>query len=75
MTAATPSPAPAPRSEVFLSVEKGTANPEELAAVTAVLLARSKAGVSSPPPKSATAVGWSRPERSLGYRPPHSWQN
>ncbi|MFD1830284.1 MULTISPECIES: acyl-CoA carboxylase epsilon subunit [Streptomyces] len=58
-------------------VEKGHANEEELAAVTALLLARAAAhrsrtaGVARP--RRSTA-GWRRLERVSGFRAPHSWQ-
>ncbi|MER6016448.1 acyl-CoA carboxylase subunit epsilon [Streptomyces bluensis] len=57
-------------------VERGRAEPEEVAALTAVLLARTAAAAEPGPghrPGSAKA-GWRRPERPRGYRPPHSWQ-
>ncbi|MEE1814344.1 acyl-CoA carboxylase subunit epsilon [Streptomyces sp. NPDC004288] len=59
----------------LLRVEKGTADPEELAAITAVLLARA----ASQPTETAahhgrTAAGWRRLERQAGFRPSHSWQ-
>ncbi|NJQ02998.1 acyl-CoA carboxylase epsilon subunit [Streptomyces zingiberis] len=63
----------------FLRVEKGHAGPEELAALTAVLLARATAperherrpGGSRP---HRTAPRWHRPERVPAFRAPHSWQ-
>ncbi|MGW3556769.1 acyl-CoA carboxylase subunit epsilon [Streptomyces sp. NPDC000963] len=59
----------------LLRVEKGHADPEELAAITAVLLARAAA---QPPPHTAhpgrTAAGWRRLEREHGFRAPHSWR-
>ncbi|GAA3491873.1 MULTISPECIES: acyl-CoA carboxylase subunit epsilon [Streptomyces] len=60
----------------LLRVEKGEAAPEELAAITAVLLARAAARpaeVSAPHPRSSSA-GWRRLERTPGFRAPHSWQ-
>ncbi|WP_128437326.1 acyl-CoA carboxylase epsilon subunit [Streptomyces cyaneus] len=57
-----------------LRVEKGQASAEEIAALTAVLLARAAAR-----PDSATApcadstAGWRRLERTPGFRAPHSW--
>ncbi|GHB20699.1 hypothetical protein GCM10010377_08350 [Streptomyces viridiviolaceus] len=65
------------RNEAFLRVEKGHAEPEELAAVTAVLLARAAARPESPSPGGSrvrTASRWHRPERHPGFRAPHSWQ-
>ena len=63
-------------STTDIRVEKGHAEPEEVAAITAVLLARA----SAPSPASATAhrgrqrAGWRRPEREGGFRAPHSWR-
>ncbi|MFG2335998.1 acyl-CoA carboxylase subunit epsilon [Streptomyces yangpuensis] len=60
-------------SDTLLRVEKGTAAPEELAAITAILLARAAAT-----PEQAAVVprqaGWRRLERTPGFRAPHSWQ-
>ncbi|MCJ0872478.1 acyl-CoA carboxylase subunit epsilon [Streptomyces sp. AP-93] len=59
----------------LLKVEKGNAEPEELAAITAILLARAAA---APEETSAAAVrsqaGWRRLERTPGFRGPRSWQ-
>ncbi|MBO8192531.1 acyl-CoA carboxylase subunit epsilon [Streptomyces oryzae] len=61
-------------------VEKGQANEEELAAVTALLLARAaastRAGHTEPPARRGrpTKAGWRRLERQHGFRAPHSWQ-
>ncbi|MEU1310395.1 acyl-CoA carboxylase subunit epsilon [Streptomyces cinnamoneus] len=64
-------------NDTLVRVEKGTADAEELAAVTAVLLARAAAGTDSTAqdarPRRTTAV-WRRLERSSGFRAPHSWQ-
>ncbi|MEU4496643.1 acyl-CoA carboxylase subunit epsilon [Streptomyces sp. NBC_00210] len=58
-----------------LRVEKGHADPEELAAITAVLLARA---ASQPDPSAAhrgrSTAGWRRLERQRGFRTAHSWQ-
>ncbi|MFH8797413.1 acyl-CoA carboxylase subunit epsilon [Streptomyces sp. NPDC017941] len=58
-----------------IRVEKGHAEPEEVAALTAILLARAAAQ------PEAVAVhrghdkaGWRRLERTPGFRAPHSWQ-
>jgi hypothetical protein len=64
---------------VDMRVEKGHAGPEELAALTAVLLARATApahGRRTDParPHRATAR-WRRLERQSGFRAPHSWQH
>ncbi|GAA2557762.1 MULTISPECIES: acyl-CoA carboxylase subunit epsilon [Streptomyces] len=58
-----------------IRVEKGHAEPEEVAALTAILLARAAAQ----PPAAAQAhrgrarAGWRRLEREPGFRAPHSW--
>ncbi|MCX5203993.1 acyl-CoA carboxylase subunit epsilon [Streptomyces sp. NBC_00237] len=66
---------PAADTKNLLRVEKGEAAPEELAAITAILLARAAA---RPAEVSAahgrTAAGWRRLERTPGFRAPHSWQ-
>jgi hypothetical protein len=57
-------------------VEKGRASEEELAAVTALLLARVAAHRARPAasrPRRSTAP-WRRLERISGFRAPHSWQ-
>ncbi|WP_328540757.1 acyl-CoA carboxylase subunit epsilon [Streptomyces sp. NBC_00344] len=60
----------------MLRVEKGHAEPEELAAITAILLARtgtrSRTGIPSFSVRST--AGWRRLERTPGFRAPHSWQ-
>ncbi|MEU6878215.1 acyl-CoA carboxylase subunit epsilon [Streptomyces sp. NPDC046712] len=66
-----------PATANLLRVEKGHADPEELAAITAVLLARAAA---TPDEDTVTAhhgrstAGWRRLERQSGFRPSHSWQ-
>jgi hypothetical protein len=65
-------------AETLVRVEKGHAEPEELAAITAVLLARAKAEDASatscsPPPRST--AGWRRLERQSGFNAPHSWRS
>jgi hypothetical protein len=65
-------------SENFLRVEKGHAAPEELAALTAVLLARAAATTghhhTGTPRPHRTTVRWHRQHRP-GFRAPHSWQH
>ncbi|MFB6816800.1 acyl-CoA carboxylase epsilon subunit [Streptomyces sp. NPDC056347] len=63
-------------AESVLRVEKGLAEPEELAAITAVLLARAAARPAAPTAHRGrnTAV-WRRLERTPGFRAPHSWQH
>ncbi|MCP9944475.1 acyl-CoA carboxylase subunit epsilon [Streptomyces somaliensis] len=58
----------------LLRVEKGHAAPEELAALTAVLLARAGARPAAPAHRARSAAGWRRLERQSGFRAPHSWQ-
>ncbi|MDT3398109.1 acyl-CoA carboxylase subunit epsilon [Streptomyces sp. B1866] len=58
-------------------VERGHADAEELAAVTAVLLARAAAQAGHPAPGGRprrSAARWRRLERQAGFRAPHSWQ-
>ncbi|WP_327370065.1 acyl-CoA carboxylase subunit epsilon [Streptomyces sp. NBC_01217] len=62
-------------AESVLRVEKGLADPEELAAITAVLLARAAAQpADSPAHRRSGTAGWRRLERTPGFRAPHSWQ-
>ncbi|WP_328750779.1 acyl-CoA carboxylase subunit epsilon [Streptomyces sp. NBC_00285] len=57
-----------------IRVEKGHAGPEEVAAITAILLARAAARPSTAPTHSAhPKAGWRRLEREGGFRAPHSW--
>jgi hypothetical protein len=69
-------PATASVSEV-VRVERGHAGPEELAALTAVLLARAAAAgrpvTSLERPRSV--AGWRRLERQSGFSAPHSWRS
>ncbi|MER5490419.1 acyl-CoA carboxylase epsilon subunit [Streptomyces sp. LE64] len=58
----------------LLRVEKGHAEPEEVAALTALLLARAAAGGTEPAPRAVAKPGWRRLERQYGFRAPHSWQ-
>ncbi|MET9724767.1 acyl-CoA carboxylase subunit epsilon [Streptomyces zaomyceticus] len=61
----------------LLRVEKGLADPEELAAITAVLLARAASRSDEDPATGhagRTAAGWRRLEREHGFRAPHSWR-
>ncbi|WP_406384237.1 acyl-CoA carboxylase subunit epsilon [Streptomyces sp. NBC_01618] len=62
-------------TESVLRVEKGLADPEELAAITAVLLARAAAQSAAPAAhRGCSTAGWRRLERTPGFRAPHSWQ-
>ncbi|WP_129842657.1 acyl-CoA carboxylase subunit epsilon [Streptomyces sp. RFCAC02] len=59
----------------LVRVERGQASPEELAAVTALLLSRAARGTAVAPAAPArTSAGWRRLERTPGFRAPHSWQ-
>ncbi|AJF67456.1 acyl-CoA carboxylase subunit epsilon [Streptomyces vietnamensis] len=58
----------------LLRVEKGTADPEELAAITAVLLARAASQPTETVTHGRTTAGWRRLEREHGFRAPHSWR-
>ncbi|MDQ0789413.1 hypothetical protein QFZ63_002684 [Streptomyces sp. B3I7] len=59
-----------------IRVEKGHAGPEEVAAITAVLLARAAARQEAPAPghRGRPRAGWRRLERENGFRAPHSWR-
>ncbi|WP_089103847.1 acyl-CoA carboxylase subunit epsilon [Streptomyces hyaluromycini] len=60
----------------FFRVEKGHAQPEELAAITTVLVARiAREFVRAPAKPLSTQAGWRRLDRNLGFCAPHSWQN
>ncbi|ARF75506.1 acyl-CoA carboxylase subunit epsilon [Kitasatospora albolonga] len=61
-------------AESVLRVEKGHADPEELAAITAVLMARAATQPSAPARRGRDTAGWRRLERTPGFRAPHSWQ-
>ncbi|MEV7887960.1 acyl-CoA carboxylase subunit epsilon [Streptomyces sp. NPDC002817] len=57
-----------------IRVEKGHAEPEEVAAITAILLARAAAQPASPDQHHThPKAGWRRLEREGGFRAPHSW--
>ncbi|MEU9356759.1 acyl-CoA carboxylase subunit epsilon [Streptomyces sp. NPDC048301] len=61
-------------ADSVLRVEKGQAGPEELAAITAVLLARAAAQPEASTRRGRSTAGWRRLERTPGFRAPHSWQ-
>jgi hypothetical protein len=63
-------------TSVDIRVEKGQAGPEELAALTAILLARAASGPSEAPRHGGGSVraAWRRLEREPGFRAPHSWR-
>ncbi|MBA4866111.1 acyl-CoA carboxylase subunit epsilon [Streptomyces sp. PSKA54] len=59
----------------FLRVEKGHAEPEELAAITAILMARAAAlPAEVSVHRGRSKAGWRRLEREPGFRAPHSWR-
>ncbi|GAA2767248.1 acyl-CoA carboxylase subunit epsilon [Streptomyces paradoxus] len=59
-----------------IRVEKGHAEPEEVAAITAILLARAAARPTDTTPahRGRIKAGWRRLEREPGFRAPHSWR-
>ncbi|MBW8088703.1 MULTISPECIES: acyl-CoA carboxylase subunit epsilon [Streptomyces] len=68
---------PAAAAATLVRVEKGHADAEELAAVTAVLLARAAAGThraTGPSRPGRSAARWRRLERRPAFSAPHSWQ-
>ena len=63
-------------SNADIRVEKGHAEPEEVAAITAILLARAAAAPDAAPDHHGRRpkAGWRRLEREGGFRAPHSWR-
>ncbi|MEU5959408.1 acyl-CoA carboxylase subunit epsilon [Streptomyces sp. NPDC047525] len=62
-------------SAPYVRVEKGEAQPEELAALTAYLMARAAAYARPPAAEPDRGkAGWRRLERTPNYQAPHSWQ-
>lgn len=65
----------------LVRVEKGLASDEELAALTAVLLARAGAAsggdgaTATDYVKPRSVAGWRRLERQSGFAAPHSWRS
>lgn len=57
-----------------IRVEKGHAEPEEVAAITAILMARAAAQEPAPVHRGRLRAGWRRLEREPGFRAPHSWR-
>ncbi|MGV9556184.1 acyl-CoA carboxylase subunit epsilon [Streptomyces sp. NPDC003401] len=59
-----------------IRVEKGHAEPEEVAALTAILLARAASRSAEPAGvhHGRLRAGWRRLEREGGFRAPHSWR-
>ncbi|EWC62987.1 hypothetical protein UO65_1697 [Actinokineospora spheciospongiae] len=62
-----------PTGAPLLRVVRGHPDPEELAALTAVLVAAAAATTPEPPPP-APAPRWARPDRATGFRGPRSWR-
>ncbi|GAA1015473.1 hypothetical protein STXM2123_5318 [Streptomyces sp. F-3] len=63
--------------EQLFRVEKGSPAPEELAALTAVLLSRTAAVGTEPDDLSRrhrAVARWRRPERAPGFAGPRSWR-
>ncbi|MFE1886707.1 acyl-CoA carboxylase subunit epsilon [Streptomyces diastatochromogenes] len=61
----------------LVRIERGRLDPEELAAVTVLLLARigAVAAAGSGPAQRPAAAGWRRPERRQSYRSVLSWRS
>ncbi|MFD3701221.1 acyl-CoA carboxylase epsilon subunit [Streptomyces sp. NPDC058646] len=60
----------------LLRIEKGSPDASELAALTAVLLARAAAAGAEPDDVSRrqrAVARWRRPERAAGFAGPRSW--
>lgn len=61
----------------LLRVEKGFADPEELAALSVVLLARAAyadAAHADVFARRPDVAGWRRPERAFGFEGPRAWR-
>ncbi|MEI5527154.1 acyl-CoA carboxylase subunit epsilon [Streptomyces brasiliscabiei] len=69
-----------PRTDAVLRVVKGSPSPEELAAVTALLMARLAAPGDDTDTGTGTAgtgpavAGWRRPERRPPFVGPRTWR-
>jgi hypothetical protein len=61
-------------ADSLVRVEKGHADAEELAALTAILLARAAEPPAAPARPARSTAAWRRLERTAGFRAPHSWQ-
>ncbi|MFC1421093.1 acyl-CoA carboxylase epsilon subunit [Streptacidiphilus cavernicola] len=70
-------PVTAPAADPLVRVVKGALADEELAALTAVLLARAAAhpGGSAKSRDAKAQARWQRPERRPDYRSPVSWHS
>jgi hypothetical protein len=66
-----------PADTRLVRVEKGQASDEELAALTAVLLARAAGQEQEATAyvKPRSVAGWRRLERQSGFAAPHSWRS
>ncbi|MCH0542321.1 acyl-CoA carboxylase subunit epsilon [Streptomyces sp. MUM 203J] len=60
----------------FIRVEKGSPSAEELAALTAVVLAVTAARTAEDGAEQGEqrTAGWRRPERQSGFRGPRTWR-
>ena len=65
----------APSADPLVRVVKGRLADEELAALTAVLLARAAATSGHSPKLGRAPARWQRPERRPDYRSPVSWHS
>ncbi|MEU4076441.1 acyl-CoA carboxylase subunit epsilon [Streptomyces venezuelae] len=63
-----------PGTDRLFRVEKGAPSAEELAAVTAVLLARTQE-TQAPAPAARPVAGWRRLERARGFDGPRTWHS
>ncbi|KUL31153.1 acyl-CoA carboxylase epsilon subunit [Streptomyces regalis] len=61
-------------SSAFFRIEKGNPDAAELAALTAVLLARGAADAEAPVERPRVAAGWSGPARPAAHHLPRSWR-
>ncbi|MEU9645491.1 acyl-CoA carboxylase epsilon subunit [Streptomyces sp. NPDC048188] len=61
--------------DAVVRVLRGRPTPAEIAALTAVLLARAAALTAAPsgPPRPRPTAGWRRPERTAAHRDPRGW--
>jgi hypothetical protein len=64
-----------PQNPALVRIERGVADDEELAALTALLLSRAAAAhTPDTAPHPRTTARWDRLDRHRAYRSPHSWQ-
>ncbi|MCT2592623.1 acyl-CoA carboxylase subunit epsilon [Streptomyces sp. N2-109] len=70
-----PSAPAAPTTANLVRLERGQADAEELAALTAVLLARAAAHSRTAPSARQSRAAWRRLERQHGFSTAHSWQH